>query len=121
MPDSFYILARYWMRVDGVMLRVCDTRVWGRADHPHVLRECTRREATFDELKAVGKEVDAGTVHDPNKFAHLLPVVSSVTEAIHFGEQDPAPSTVAPAAGAGAATGAATGAAEPASSLPPSS
>ncbi|EFP12309.1 hypothetical protein CRE_29577 [Caenorhabditis remanei] len=46
----FYVLLRFYMRVDGVLLRVCDTRIVGDSDSHHVIREWQLREGKYEEL-----------------------------------------------------------------------
>ncbi|KAF1770655.1 hypothetical protein GCK72_002476 [Caenorhabditis remanei] len=46
----FYVLLRFYMRVDGVLLRVCDTRIVGDSDSHHVIREWQLRERKYEEL-----------------------------------------------------------------------
>ncbi len=53
MPASFFLLARFMLRVDGVLLRLEDTRLWGQAGVPFLLRETSSREASFDDLLEV--------------------------------------------------------------------
>jgi type 2A phosphatase activator TIP41 len=83
MPTSAYALARYWLRVDGVVVRVVETRLWARfEDGKPWLRERTCREATFTQLAALGLSVDPRAYTNPDLFVSTLPVVSSAVEAI---------------------------------------
>ena len=51
MPDSFLVLCRFYLRVDHVMIRICDTRLYGEASNEDFLiREWTKREANYAEL-----------------------------------------------------------------------
>jgi len=52
MPTAFFALQRLFVRVDDVLVRVVDTRVWYRFGAPTVIREQTHREQTFEELEA---------------------------------------------------------------------
>ena len=48
MPTAFFALQRLFVRVDDVLVRVIDTRVWYRFGAPTVIREQTHREQTFE-------------------------------------------------------------------------
>ena len=54
MADCFYILIRYYLRVDGVKVRVIDTRVFHDFSTNYLLREFTHRENDFDQLRKAG-------------------------------------------------------------------
>lgn len=50
MPSGFFILLRYFLRVDGVLLRINDTRLYHDFTTDYVLREYTSREGRVSEL-----------------------------------------------------------------------
>lgn len=50
MPTFFFLLARFYLRVDGVLVRICDTRVFGERGSRFILREWTEREANYASL-----------------------------------------------------------------------
>ena len=55
MPRCWFVLLRFWLRVDGVLVRLYEARwmaEFGRA--PCVRREIRRCEGTFAELAAAG-------------------------------------------------------------------
>lgn len=51
MPSSFFILLRYFLRIDGVMLRINDTRLYHEFGQEYLLREYTSREAKVEEIR----------------------------------------------------------------------
>eukprot|EP00041_Stephanoeca_diplocostata_P015436 m.294463 g.294463 ORF g.294463 m.294463 type:complete len:294 (+) comp20035_c0_seq8:281-1162(+) len=51
MPSSFFALQRLLVRVDQVLVRVIDTRVYHKFGVQHVIRECTTREQSIPELE----------------------------------------------------------------------
>lgn len=51
MPSGFFILLRYFLRVDGVMLKLNDTRMYHDFTTDYILREYTSREGKFSDLK----------------------------------------------------------------------
>lgn len=54
MNDCWYVLLRSYVRVDGVRVRIFDTRIFHDYTTREILREFTHREATYDELRQQG-------------------------------------------------------------------
>jgi len=54
MNDCWYVLLRSYVRVDGVRVRVLDTRIFHDFSTRVILREFTHRETSFDELRQLG-------------------------------------------------------------------
>lgn len=80
MPSGFFALLRYFLRVDGVMMRIHDTRFYKAIECDYILREVCRRELYTTEIP-VGK---SGTLTDPGTFANSLPIVYERHEKIKF-------------------------------------
>lgn len=72
MPSCFFILARFYLRIDGVLARINDTRVYHRFRSDHLLREYTNREATISSLN-----LPLSIVLDPNQLMAHLPLIES--------------------------------------------
>lgn len=53
MEQRMLLLCRLFMRVDGVLVRVRDTRVYVDFERDEVVREYTEKETGFDEVKRV--------------------------------------------------------------------
>jgi type 2A phosphatase activator TIP41 len=53
MPTFFFVLMRYFLRVDGVIFRLYETRVFHEFGQKHVIREVTRKEAKYETISAV--------------------------------------------------------------------
>uniref|UniRef100_A0A7I4A2Z2 TIP41-like protein n=1 Tax=Physcomitrium patens TaxID=3218 RepID=A0A7I4A2Z2_PHYPA len=58
MPSCWFLLLRFWMRVDGALIRLRDTRMYCRIQRdstalPVVIRERNIKEDTFDALVSV--------------------------------------------------------------------
>lgn len=51
MPGTLYILLRYFLRIDNVMLRVNDTRIYHEFGKDYLIREYTSREAKVEDIK----------------------------------------------------------------------
>eukprot|EP01006_Ploeotia_vitrea_P043717 TRINITY_DN66766_c4_g1_i1.p1 TRINITY_DN66766_c4_g1~~TRINITY_DN66766_c4_g1_i1.p1 ORF type:complete len:387 (+),score=189.60 TRINITY_DN66766_c4_g1_i1:33-1193(+) len=58
MPSCFLLLARFWLRVDGVLLRSFETRIFHEFGRPWVVREITSREESLEALVARGMPAD---------------------------------------------------------------
>lgn len=53
MPHSFFILSRLFVRVDNVLFRIYDVRVYHEFGSNEIIRECSGLEADYDEVKLV--------------------------------------------------------------------
>lgn len=53
MPSGFFVLLRYFLRVDGVMVRVNDTRYYHDFTTNFILREFSCREGQLAHLKVI--------------------------------------------------------------------
>lgn len=87
MPNSWFLLLRFWLRVDGVLMRLRDTRMhcmFNQSIVPVVLRECTWREATFQALSAKGYPSDSRAYSDPSIISQRLPVILHKTQKLKF-------------------------------------
>ncbi|XP_062089823.1 TIP41-like protein [Humulus lupulus] len=85
MPSSWFLLLRYWLRVDGVLMRIRDTRmhcVFGDNSNPTILRESCWREATFQSLSAKGYPSDSAAYSDPSIISQRLPIVMHKSEVL---------------------------------------
>lgn len=79
MEWGFFILLRYFLRVDGVLLRVNDTRFYHEFDTDYIIRELTNREAKVMELNVPPTELA-----DLNTVVSLIPLRRSVVEKLTF-------------------------------------
>uniref|UniRef100_A0A0C9RYV1 TSA: Wollemia nobilis Ref_Wollemi_Transcript_2233_1410 transcribed RNA sequence n=1 Tax=Wollemia nobilis TaxID=56998 RepID=A0A0C9RYV1_9CONI len=89
MPTCWFLLLRFWLRVDGVLMRVRDTRIYCAFESdvkrmPVVIRECTRREDTFKALAARGFSSDSSAYGDPNLISERLPITCQSREKLSF-------------------------------------
>lgn len=53
MPSGFFILLRYFLRIDNVMIRINDTRFHYEIENNYILKEYSSKEAKVDTLKHV--------------------------------------------------------------------
>ncbi|CAM8917387.1 unnamed protein product [Rhodiola kirilowii] len=86
MPSSWFLLLRFWLRVDGVLMRLRDTRmhcIFGDSTNPTVLRDCCWREATFKSLSAKGLP-DSAVYSDPSIISQKLPIILHRSQKLKF-------------------------------------
>ncbi|KAK4198152.1 putative type 2A phosphatase activator TIP41 [Triangularia verruculosa] len=88
MEARMLVLCRFFLRLDNVLVRVRDTRVYVDFEEERVVREYTAREGEFNEVKKKlymeGLMPDQITIafRDANQLAHLLPVVEQEVESV---------------------------------------
>lgn len=90
MPTSFFLLLRFFLRVDGVLIRINDTRLYHEAGNSYMLREFSTRESKIEELK----NVPAGLYTDPNEIAHHLTLKLTDCEKLEFPEATQLPTAI---------------------------
>ncbi|KAL8732031.1 MAG: hypothetical protein Q9166_002983 [cf. Caloplaca sp. 2 TL-2023] len=85
MPARLLLLCRFFLRLDGVMLRIRDTRVYIEFETGEVIREYTAREDKYEvvrqKLAMQGRDAPA-QLRDPNNIVELLPVVNRSLERV---------------------------------------
>ncbi|RLV98939.1 hypothetical protein DV515_00010227 [Chloebia gouldiae] len=90
MPSSFFVLLRFFLRVDGVLIRMNDTRLHHEADKTYMLREYTSRESKISNLK----NVPPSLFTEPNEISQYLPIKETICEKLEFPERlEPQPET----------------------------
>ncbi|KAI3399038.1 hypothetical protein diail_7838 [Diaporthe ilicicola] len=88
MAQRMLLLCRLYMRLDGVVVRVRDTRVYVDFDKDEVIREYTAKEDNHANvtraLRMSGLHPDAVTAafRDANQVAHLLPIVEQQVDSV---------------------------------------
>ncbi|KAL1899440.1 Tap42 interacting protein [Sporothrix stenoceras] len=88
MPQRLLLLSRFYLRLDNVLVRVRDTRIYVDFETDEVLREYTAREDSFANVQRTltsrGLRADAVMValRDANQVADLLPVVENTMERL---------------------------------------
>jgi len=79
MPSGFFVLLRFYLRVDATLIRVYDTRIYHEVENDYVLREYSEREEVVEKL-TVAREVWT----DHNEIVNHLPVKKTVLEKLIF-------------------------------------
>lgn len=65
MKDCFYALVRFYLRVDGVCVRILDTRIFHDFESDHFIREFWHKEATYEELASKGFNISSDWTMNP--------------------------------------------------------
>lgn len=85
MPSCWFLLLRFWLRVDGVLMRLRDTRlhcVFSNSENPIILRESCWREAKFQALAEKGYPTDSAAYNDPSIICDRLPIIMQKTQKL---------------------------------------
>ncbi|KAG9246961.1 TIP41-like family-domain-containing protein [Calycina marina] len=88
MPDRMLLLCRLFMRLDKVLVRIRDTRIYVDFNAKKIIRDYTEKEDSFDNVRkgllTSGRLPDDLTVamRDPNQLAHLIPEVKHTLETL---------------------------------------
>lgn len=81
MPSCFFILARFFLRVDGVLVRIFDTRYFHRFGTAVIVRESMIREGN---LASTLKDTPSSLLKDPDMASQKVPAMSTILENIHL-------------------------------------
>lgn len=85
MPARLLLLVRFFMRLDDVVFRIRDTRVFVEFATGEVIREYTAREEKYEEVrrKLAGRKEDVlAIMRDPNRLAEHIPVVEQTLDGV---------------------------------------
>jgi type 2A phosphatase activator TIP41 len=83
MPARLLLLCRFFMRLDNVLFRMRDTRVYIEFATGKVIREYTEKEEDYESVRmklATGREDVLAVMRDPNRLAEILPIVNKTLE-----------------------------------------
>ncbi|GAB7362964.1 hypothetical protein MBLNU230_g3259t1 [Neophaeotheca triangularis] len=88
MPERLLVLSRFFLRLDGVVVRLRETRVYVEFALGRVVRQYTAKEGEYaglaDELRR-GRENVAEAFRDPDALAPLLGLVEERNEVVELG------------------------------------
>lgn len=82
MESCFLVLLQFWLRVDGQIMRVYNTRLFHKFGEGYLLREQTRHEDTFDALAKRGMPRTSTLYQDPNIVARKLTLQTTECDQI---------------------------------------
>ncbi|KAG9351548.1 hypothetical protein JZ751_022799 [Albula glossodonta] len=93
MPTSFFVLLRFFLRVDGVLIRINDTRLYHEASWKELYAERVHnsREQNFstqgnDHRISFTSHVPPAIYTDPNEISQHLPLKLTECEKLEFPE-----------------------------------
>ncbi|KAL4925880.1 TIP41 family protein [Aspergillus undulatus] len=88
MPGRLLLLSRFFMRLDNVLIRLRDTRVYVDFEKSEVIREYQARECEYEtvrqNLAGVRDDIPA-IMRDPNRLSELLPIIDKKLEQVTLG------------------------------------
>ena len=73
MQDCIFALIRLYLRVDHVLIRICDTRIFIDLSQNSVLREFQYKESTYEDLKKSGFDLSPQQVIHPRQSDLVYP------------------------------------------------
>lgn len=79
MPDSFFILLRFFLRVDNILIRMNDTRVYHEVDKNYVLREYMSKES-----KIMGEQFPLALLTNPSELWDVLDIKNFCFEKLEL-------------------------------------
>ncbi|PGH14818.1 hypothetical protein AJ79_02834 [Helicocarpus griseus UAMH5409] len=88
MPSRLLLLTRFFMRLDNVLVRLRDTRIYVDFETREVIREYQAKEEKYDKVRqtlASTREDIPAIMRDANKLSGILPRVDSSLEHVFVG------------------------------------
>jgi len=82
MPSCLLVLMRFWLRIDDVLFRTYETRLFHRFGQDYCLREFVLKQAPFQFVVESLGGPDPSQLVDPNLSSGLLPTTSTGMERI---------------------------------------
>ncbi|PTU18649.1 hypothetical protein P175DRAFT_0503451 [Aspergillus ochraceoroseus IBT 24754] len=88
MPARLLLLSRFFMRLDNVLFRIRDTRVYIDFESMEVTREYQSKESDYEtvrqKLASLRDDIPA-IMRDPNRLSEILPLVERRLERVNLG------------------------------------
>ena len=84
MPSCFFVLHRFWLRVDNNFARVYDTRCYHRFGESSVLFETRFSESTYEDMRSRGFTVDDKRLPNADIASLMLNTIKHETNTIFF-------------------------------------
>ncbi|CAN7945302.1 unnamed protein product [Ixodes pacificus] len=79
MKNNFFVLLRYFLRIDNVLLRMNDTRFYHEAGWNYILREYTSRECSAAQL-----DLPVAVLTDPAALSEHMPLKKTLVERLEL-------------------------------------
>lgn len=83
MPERLLVLCRFFLRLDGVIVRIRDTRIYIEHTTSQVVRQYTAKEEAYEDLCLKlrnQRENVSEALRDPNQLAPYLRTIEDTTE-----------------------------------------
>jgi hypothetical protein len=89
MSGGFYVLQRLYVRVDRVLYRLFDTRVYHPFQEKHIIREYTERELDAENLNKILERHKLCSTHvfQAEELGLMVPVSRICTELCFYEEE----------------------------------
>ena len=85
MPARLLLLSRFFMRLDNVLVRLRDTRIYVDFEKQEVIREYCAKEDGYERLRGIlasQREDVPSTMRDPGKLSEVMRTVEKVLERV---------------------------------------
>jgi hypothetical protein len=88
MPGCFFILYRFWLRLDGVCVKMFDTRVFHAFETDHLVVECTKKSLDFSTLlEKCGKPEGNAYYNEVNNFMWAMEETERFSRTVKLGSE----------------------------------
>jgi len=77
MPGCFFVLLRFFLRVDNVLVRFVDSRFFHEFHNNYLIHEQTIREASYQEILEIKKEADQANFANIEWLYSIIPITES--------------------------------------------
>ncbi|KAJ5788109.1 TIP41-like protein [Penicillium paradoxum] len=85
MPGRLLLLTRFFMRLDHVLIRIRDTRVYVDFETGEIIREYLSKECEYENVRqmlAATRDDIPAFLRDPNRLSEILPIVDKRCERV---------------------------------------
>lgn len=85
MPDRLLLLSRFFMRLDNVLFRLRDTRLYVDFESKEVIREYQSKECDYERVRqslATTRDDIPAIMRDPNRLSDILPLIEKRLEKV---------------------------------------
>jgi type 2A phosphatase activator TIP41 len=94
MPTFWLVLLRSWLRVDGVVVRVKDVRIFHKFGTSQVFREVQSREVKFADMPKYRLPMDVSMYRDVDQFYHRIPLQHTTKQIFNLSHPEPSQPSV---------------------------
>ena len=87
MPNAWFVVLRYYLRVDNVVVRLLDTRLYHEFGTDHILREFKHQEGDYSQLRKAGFNPSSEWMlsqTQADEVSRFLPELLKVTEKLSW-------------------------------------